>query len=75
MENKRRKLDASSSTIVDAIKDFSKGVKEIGKMKMEMTERIATQMFQNEQTSRKLIMQAQLQMATLFAKVLKLKDS
>jgi hypothetical protein len=44
MENKRRKLDASSSTIVDAIKDFSKGVKEIGKMKMEMTERIATQM-------------------------------
>jgi hypothetical protein len=42
MENKRKKLDASSSTIVDAIIEFSKGVKEIKKMKMEMTKRIAT---------------------------------
>jgi uncharacterized protein YoxC len=42
MENKRRKLDESSSTIVHAIKDFSKSVKEIGKMKMEMTKRITT---------------------------------
>jgi len=42
MENKRRKLDADSFTINDAIKEFSEGVKEIKNMKMEMTERIAT---------------------------------
>jgi hypothetical protein len=42
MENKRRKLDASSFAIADAIKEFSKGVKEIEKMKMEMSEGIAT---------------------------------
>jgi hypothetical protein len=42
MESKRRKLDAGSFTIIDAIKEFSKGVKEIENMKMEMTERIAT---------------------------------
>jgi hypothetical protein len=35
-------LDEGSSTITDAIKEFSKGVKEIEKMKMEMTKRIAT---------------------------------
>jgi hypothetical protein len=33
-------LDASSSAIADAIKEFSKGVKEIEKMKMKMTEKI-----------------------------------
>jgi hypothetical protein len=42
MENKRKKLDASSVAIADAIIEFSKGVKEIKKMKMEMTKRIAT---------------------------------
>jgi len=41
MENKRKKLDVSSSTIADAIKKIS-NVKEIEKMKMEMNERIAT---------------------------------
>jgi hypothetical protein len=30
------------STIADAIKEFSKGVKEIEKMKMEMAKRITT---------------------------------
>jgi hypothetical protein len=42
MENKRKKLDASSSVSANAIKFFSKGMKEIEKMKMEMTKRIAT---------------------------------
>jgi hypothetical protein len=42
MENKRKKLDTSSSAIADAIKEFSKGVKEIEKMKMKMIERIPT---------------------------------
>jgi hypothetical protein len=35
-------LDASSFTIVNAIKEFSEGVKEIKKMKMEMIEWITT---------------------------------
>jgi len=48
MENKRRKLDVGSFAVANAIKEFSKGVKEIEKMTMEMTERIATQMFQSE---------------------------
>jgi hypothetical protein len=37
-------LDVGSSTIVDAIKKTS-GVKEIEKVKMEITKTIATQMF------------------------------
>jgi len=55
MESKRRKLDAGSFAITDAIKEFSKGVKEIEKMKMEETKRITTQLFQNEQIGRKLV--------------------
>jgi uncharacterized protein YoxC len=42
MRNGKRKLDASSSTIVDAIKEFSTSVKKIEKMMMKMTERITT---------------------------------
>jgi hypothetical protein len=38
-------------------------------------ERIVTQMFQSEQIGRELIVQGQLQMATLFSEVLKLKNS
>jgi hypothetical protein len=60
-------MDANSSTIDDAIEDFSKGVKNIKNMKMEMIEMIATQMFQNEYMSRELIVQGQLQMVALFA--------
>jgi uncharacterized protein YoxC len=60
MENKRRKLDVGSSTITDAIKEFSKGVKEIEKTKMEMTERIVTQLLQNEQIGIELVVQGQL---------------
>jgi uncharacterized protein YoxC len=74
MQNKRRKLDAGSSTIADAIKEFSEGVKEIEKMMMEMIERIATHIFWSEQTSRELIVQGQLQMVALFGEVLKFKD-
>jgi hypothetical protein len=35
-------LDESSFAIVNAIKEFSKGLKEIKKVKMEMFKRIAT---------------------------------
>jgi hypothetical protein len=42
IENKRRKLNANSFMIIDAIKEISKGVKEIENMKMEMIERITT---------------------------------
>jgi len=55
MENNRRKLDAGSFAITNAIKEFSKGVKDIEKMKMEMIERIATQLLQNEQIGRELV--------------------
>ncbi len=75
MENKRRKLDASSFAIADVMKEFSKGVKEIEKMNMEMIEKTTTQMLQNEQKGRKLMVQGQLQMVALFIEVLKLKDS
>ncbi len=54
-KKKRRKLDVGSSTIIDAIKEFSKGVKEIEKMKMELPKRIVTQLLQNEQIGRKLV--------------------
>jgi len=60
-------MDVDSSAIANAIEDFSKGVKKIENMKMEMTKMISTQMFQNEQMNREFIMQGQLQMATLFA--------
>jgi hypothetical protein len=42
MENKKRKLDVGSSTIVDAIKKKIEDVKEIQKMKMEITKTITT---------------------------------
>ncbi len=63
MENKRRKLDAGSSAIADAIKKISEGLK---KMKMEMTKRIATQMLESEQIGRELIMQGQLHCLSRF---------
>jgi len=69
MENKKRKLDVGSSTIVDVIKTNLEGVKEIEKMKMEITKMIATQMLQIENTCKKLIVQGRLQMATLFVEV------
>ncbi len=75
MENKRRKLDAGSSTIGDAIKKISTSVKGIEKMMMEMTEKITTHILQSEQIGGKLIEQGQLQMAALFAKYLKPKVS
>jgi uncharacterized protein YoxC len=75
MENKRGKWDVGSSTIVDAIKEFSTNVKEIEKMMMEMTERIITHILQSEQIGRELIKQGQLQMTTLFVEYLKPKDS
>jgi hypothetical protein len=75
MENRRKKMDVGSSIIASAIKEFSEGVKKIEKMKMEMIERIVIQMFQNEHIGRKLIVQGQLQMATLFAEVLKPTNS
>ncbi len=74
MENKRRTLDASSSTIVDAIKKISTNVKEIKKM-MEMIERITTHILQSEQIGREFIEQGQLQMTTLFIEYVKPKDS
>ncbi len=48
-------------------------MKKIENMKMEITKTIPTQMFQSEETSRKLIMKDQLQMATLFVEVKSLK--
>jgi uncharacterized protein YoxC len=75
MENKRKKLDVGSSTIVDAIKKISISVKEIEKMMMETTERIITQIVQSEQIGRELIEQGQLQMTTLFIEYLKPNDS
>ncbi len=47
-------------------------MKEIENMKMEMNEKIATHMFQNEQTCKELVVQGQSQIATLFANVLKI---
>jgi hypothetical protein len=48
-------------------------VKEIEKVKMEITKTIVTQMFQSQEIGRKLIVQGQLQMATLFVEVKSLK--
>jgi hypothetical protein len=73
VKNKKIKLDVGSYTIVDAIKKSLEGVKEIEMMKMEITKTITTQMFQSEETSRKLIVQGQLQMATLFVEIKSLK--
>jgi hypothetical protein len=42
------KMDVKFAVIVEDIKDFSIDVKEIEKLKMEMTEMITSQMLQNQ---------------------------
>lgn len=43
-------------------------------LKMQMTKDITTQILENEQAGRKLLLERQLQIVVLFAKVLKPKD-
>jgi hypothetical protein len=43
-------------------------------LKMQMTKDITTQILENEQAGKKLLLEGQLQMVVLFAKVLKPKD-
>jgi uncharacterized protein YoxC len=72
---KEKKLDAGSSTIIDAIKNISTSVKEREKMMMEMTERITTHILQSEQIDKELIEQGQLQTTALFVEYLMPKNS
>lgn len=52
----------------------STGVQEIGKLKIMMMKRITSQMLQSEKESRHMVLQNQLQIATIFSKVLKPKE-
>jgi len=51
------------------ITNFSDGIIQIEKMKLQLTEKI----IQSEKQGREMVLQGQLQMATLFAEVLKAK--
>jgi uncharacterized protein YoxC len=67
-------LDVGSRAIIDAIKEFSIGVQEIEKLKINMTKRITSQMLQSEKKSKHMVLQSQLQIANIFTKVLKPKE-
>jgi hypothetical protein len=56
-------------------KNFSINVQEIDKFKIKMTKRIISQMVQNENENRQMVLHNQLQIAVIFAKVLKPKKS
>jgi len=66
-------MDVGYGTIVDAIKKFSTSVQEIEKFKIEKIERITSQMLQNEKENRQMVLHSQLQIATIFAQMLKPK--
>ncbi len=67
-------MDVGSREIIDAIKEFSIGVQEIEKLKINMTKRITSQMLQSEKKSKHMVLQSQLQIANIFTKVLKPKE-
>ena len=68
---RKRKLAMGDESIVSAINNFSKGILEVEKMKLQLTEK----MIDHEREGREMLMKGQLQMAALFADVLKAKDS
>ncbi|KAG0594759.1 hypothetical protein M758_UG106800 [Ceratodon purpureus] len=68
-EKRRRKLSAGDHAIASAITDFSNGIIEIEKMKLEVIEKI----IESEKQGREMVLQGQLQMAALFVEVLKAK--
>jgi len=67
------KMDVGSATITDAIKEFSISVQEIKKLEIKMTKKITSQMLQSEKERKQMVLQNQLQIVTIFAKVLKPK--
>jgi len=68
-EKRKRKLNAGDHAIASAITNFSDGIIQIEKMKLQLTEKI----IESEKQGREMVLQGQLQMATLFAEVLKAK--
>jgi uncharacterized protein YoxC len=66
------KMDVSAA-ITDAIKEFSISVQEIKKLKIKTTKKITSQMLQSEKERKEMVLQNQLQIVTIFAKVLKPK--
>jgi hypothetical protein len=68
---RKRKLDARDDSIASAITSFSKGILEVEKMKLQITEKL----IDSEREGREMVLKGQLQMATLFVETLKVKDS
>jgi hypothetical protein len=60
--------------IIEAIKKKSQTTEEMELLEMQMTREITIQIFENEQARRKLLLEGQLQMATIFVEVLKHKN-
>jgi hypothetical protein len=71
--NRKRCLFRGPS-IIEAIKKYSQTTKEMELLEMQMTREITIQILENEQARRKLFLEGQLQVATLFDKVLKPKN-
>jgi hypothetical protein len=74
LKREKRWLFTSSSIITYAI-NISHMEKEIEFLKMEMTKFITPQMLQNEDNWKKMMIQGQLQLATLFADLFKPKTT
>jgi hypothetical protein len=68
---KKKKLGAMDESIAAAINNFFKGILEVEKMKLQITEKL----IDNEREGREMAMKGQLKMAALFVEALKSKDS
>jgi hypothetical protein len=66
-------LSIGSSTIAEAINNFTHVLKEIELKRMEMTKFITFQMLQSKEKGKQMMIQGQLQLVVLFANVLKPK--
>ena len=58
-------------SITFAINNFSKGIQDVEKIKLQLKEKL----IDNEREGREMLLKGQLQMAALFAGLLKAKDS
>ena len=70
-KKKKRKLLASDEAIASAITHFSNGVLKVKKMKLKVIEKL----IDSERKGCEFLMKEHLQIAALFVKILKNKDS
>jgi hypothetical protein len=72
--SQKQHLSREPPSLVEVMKKYSQIAKELELLKMQMTKKIMTQILESEQVGRKLLLEGQLQMVSLFVEVLKPRD-